>query len=530
MPSLEFVVTAFLAIMLLASLISHKTRLPYTLVLVLVGVALSSTSLSFFIPGPFQKQVQDAVLGIRAIYAQLIAGSEGGLFVGLIVPPLIFEAMMHVRSSDLKEVIRPSLLLATVGVVAATIVGGMVLWKVAGLPFNVSFLFAALISPTDAATVLAIFRRAKVPSKLAALMNTEAALNDATAIVIFTVILASLGLPEISFVNATEKFALTFGGGVVIGVVGAFAGEILTSLISDRLAETILTVAAVYGSYTLATSLGFSGLIAVSIVGIYFGHYTIRTAMGPASRESVELFWEIAAFVGNSVAFLFIGFQTDFFVLVQSIGLIIIAYLAVTIARAVSVYPTLTIFDRLGKKFSLPWRNVAMLGGMRGALSVALAASIPVSIVISVSEKETISTMVLGVAFLSISLQAALLLRYIRRSFREEHAEQLNVRLSKAMNAIEDLQKLADEDKLSPEAFVAELEKEKDELREVLGEVRSDMGTTTDIMKARAYGLYSSIVTLPMSRAMDVLRSFRMEKPIERIVQKASESEKDKSQ
>jgi CPA1 family monovalent cation:H+ antiporter len=276
--------------------------------------------------------------------------------------------------------------------------------------------------------------------------------------------------------------------------------------------------------------LGFSGLIAVSIVGIYFGHYTIRTAMGPASRESVELFWEIAAFVGNSVAFLFIGFQTDFFVLVQSVGLIIIAYLAVTIARAVSVYPTLTIFDRLGKKFSLPWRNVAMLGGMRGALSVALAASIPVSIVISVAEKETISTMVLGVAFLSISLQAALLLRYIRRSFREEHAEQLNVRLSKAMNAIEDLQKLADEGKLSPEAFVAELEKEKDELREVLGEVRSEMGTTTDIMKARAYGLYSSIVALPMSRAMDVLRSFRMEKPIEKIVERGSESEKEKSE
>jgi CPA1 family monovalent cation:H+ antiporter len=276
--------------------------------------------------------------------------------------------------------------------------------------------------------------------------------------------------------------------------------------------------------------LGFSGLIAVSIVGIYFGHYTIRTAMGPASRESVELFWEIAAFVGNSVAFLFIGFQTDFFVLVQSLGLIIIAYLAVTVARAVSVYPTLTIFEHIGKKFSLAWRNVAMLGGMRGALSVALAASIPVSIMISASEKETISTMVLGVAFLSISLQAALLSRYIRRSFKEEHAEQLNVRLANAINAIENLQKLADEGRLSSEAFVTELEKDKDELREVLGEVRSDLGTTTDIMKARAYGLYSSIITLPMSRAMEVLRSFRMEKSIEKIVERETQPDQEKNE
>lgn len=133
MPSLEFVVTAFLAIMLLASLISHRTRLPYTLVLVLVGLFLSSTSLSFFIPGPLQKQVQDAVLGIRAVYEQLVSGREGGLFVGLIVPPLIFEAMMHVRSSDLKEIIRPSLLLAAIGVIVATAVGGLVLWKIAAL-------------------------------------------------------------------------------------------------------------------------------------------------------------------------------------------------------------------------------------------------------------------------------------------------------------------------------------------------------------------------------------------------------------
>jgi NhaP-type Na+/H+ or K+/H+ antiporter len=255
--------------------------------------------------------------------------------------------------------------------------------------------------------------------------------------------------------------------------------------------------------------------------------YTLVLVLVGVVLSSTSLFWEIAAFVGNSIAFLFIGFQTDFFVLVQSVGLIIIAYLAVTIARAVSVYPTLTVFDRLGKKFSLAWRNVAMLGGMRGVLSVALAASIPVSTVISANEKGTISTMVLGVAFLSISLQAALLLRYIRRSFKEEHAEQLNVRLSKAMNAIENLQKLADEGKLSPDAFVAELEKEKDELREVLGEVRSEMGTTTDIMKARAYGLYSSIIALPMSRAMDVLRTFRMEKPIEKIVEKESDSEEE---
>ena len=288
--------------MLVASVISHKTRFPYTLVLVFVGITLTSTSLSFIF-GPFQQLIGEVAAGIQSVYAQLVAGQGGGLFVGLIVPPLLFEAMLHVDSNDLRQVIRPALALATVGVVVATMVGGLLLWKVAGLSFYVAFLLAALISPTDAATVLAIFRKLRVPSKLSALMDTEAALNDATAIVVFSVILTSVSLPQISFLSAAETFATTFGGGVVVGLGIAFIAELTISVVQDRMAETILTIFAVYGSYVLAFAFGFSGLVAVAIVGIYFGNLTVRSSMGPETRESVRLFWEIAAFIGNSLAF-----------------------------------------------------------------------------------------------------------------------------------------------------------------------------------------------------------------------------------
>ena len=139
---------------------------------------------------------------IRSIYYQLILGGGGGLFVGLIVPPLIFEAMIHIRGSDLKEVIKPSLGLATVGVLIATAVGGVILWQVVGLSPYVSFLFAALIAPTDVVTVLEVFRRVKVPSKLSTLLDTEAAFNDATAIMIFTIILSSIGLLQITVLGS----------------------------------------------------------------------------------------------------------------------------------------------------------------------------------------------------------------------------------------------------------------------------------------------------------------------------------------
>jgi CPA1 family monovalent cation:H+ antiporter len=520
MSSIELLIPAFLALMLIASFISHKTRFPYTLVLVFVGIVLTSTSLSFF--GPYEADLQGVVSGIRSVYAGLVAGNEGGLFVGLVVPPLLFEAMMNVDSSDLKRVIRPSLILATVGVVVATIVGGVLLWKVAGLPFPVSFLFAALISPTDAATVLSIFRKSNVPSRLAALMNTEAALNDATAIVIFSVILASTKLPKIPLIQAAETFGLTFGGGILVGLGVAFIAELIMSTIQDRVAETILTIFAVYGTYTLALAFGFSGLIAVAIVGIYFGNLTIRSAMGPATRESVRLFWEIAAFIGNSIAFLFIGFQTNILQLVGAVGIIAVAYLAVVVARGASVYPILAIFDRKGNPIPRKWKNVAMLGGMRGALSVALAASIPVSAVISSADIRVITTMVLGVAFVSISIQAASLSGYIKRRFAGEQVEKLDVRLSRALASIENLQKLREEDKVSDEGFLGELEKDKDELREVLGEIHANVDTRM-ILKSRASGLFSSVVGLPMSKAMLVLRLHRMEQPIQAIVEKTME-------
>ena len=123
-------------------------------------------------------------------------------------------------------------------------------------------------------------------------------------------------------------------------------------MIEDRVAETILAIAVVYGSYALATGIGASGLIAVAVAGLYFGNYTMRSAMEPATKEALITFWQIAAFLGNSVAFVIIGLETNIITLSQSILIIIAAYAAVTIARAATVYPILAIFNKFGDKIS----------------------------------------------------------------------------------------------------------------------------------------------------------------------------------
>jgi CPA1 family monovalent cation:H+ antiporter len=496
MPSFELLITGFLTILLVASLISIRTKLPYTIVLVFIGIILvfltNSFLLNFGIIGTTFSQ-------IRA-YTLTLGTSQGWqLFVGLVVPPLIFETMIHIRSSDLKSVLRPSFVLSTVGVVIATLVVGLLLWFVVGLPLYISFLFAAIVSPTDTATVLEIFGRVKVPSKLATLLETEATFNDATGIMIFTIILTSITASSLPLLNSALNFVLVFGGGVAVGLGVAFIAELLASLISDRLTETILTISVVYGSYVAATGLGFSGLIAVSVAGLYFGNYTIKTAIKPSNREAIRIFWEIAAFIGNSIAFLFIGLRTDLVRLSQSLELIAVAYLAVLAARCATVYPILTVFDRLSRKldggFPMKWRNVAMLGGMRGALSIALSATVVTSAVVTKNDADTISVMVLGVAFTSIILQGALLSSYTKRSFPEEERakqEEINVRLARTASAIETLQRMKSEGRVSIEEFLTELERDRDSLAEILSELETTIGPT-GILKARASRLYESI-------------------------------------
>jgi len=121
-PSIELVVAAFLLMAFLAAVLANRLRIPYTLVLVLTGVAITVIASLFTLQGG---SFQNLISQLRSICAQLLQGGGGGLFVGLVVPPLIFEAMIHLRASDLKAVIKPSLALATVGVLIATSVGGL---------------------------------------------------------------------------------------------------------------------------------------------------------------------------------------------------------------------------------------------------------------------------------------------------------------------------------------------------------------------------------------------------------------------
>jgi CPA1 family monovalent cation:H+ antiporter len=397
LTSVELVLTVFLGISLLASVVSKKSRLPYTIILVLIGILLAATS-------------DPNLASVSQVFQSL---SVGGLFVGLILPPLLFESMMSIKIEEFRAVSRPALLLATGGVLVATIVGGVILWRLNILPFYGAFLFAALIAPTDVATVVEIFGRIHVPVKLATLMETESVFNDATGITMFTIFLTSLSAVSLSLIGAVSRFFVIFGGGVLVGLFVAWGARQLQRETSETVPQIVLTMTAVYGSYGLATSLGLSGLIAVAVTGLLYGNTVLFKIERKDVEQATRQFWNILAFLANTVAFLFIGLSTNILSLFGSAVPILIAYGVVVVARFASVYPILSVREVVGPKFPWSWKNVAMLGGMRGALAIALVADLPTSL----PAHDILVNMTFGVVVLSILLQGPLLTVYVRRAY-----------------------------------------------------------------------------------------------------------------
>jgi monovalent cation:H+ antiporter, CPA1 family len=440
-----YIIPIFLSMVFAAAVLSSRTRIPHTMILVGFGIAIS-----------FFDFVDLNMVDIKQFRI------DPRLVINFIIPPLIFEAMMKVNYKEFKSVRISASLLATIGVILATLVTGSLLTYVAHLPFAVAFTFAALIAPTDPAIVIEIFKRIQVPKQLSTLMEFEASFNDATGLIMFSSIIAlvfasaasagnntisdspSLAITSpndsnisnasditpfspqptmnnLSFVSETEHFVIVFFGGAAIGLAIAAATHRLHALMNDPFSETALTVAAVFGSVVAANTLGLSGLVAVAVAGLYFGNITVKQEayMSLKVRTSVFNFWEMVAFFANSAAFLYLGINMNIVNIGQNFLLIVLSFAAVLAARVASTYPLLAATNRFTKeKIPRAWRHVVVLGGMRGALSVALVASLPES-----TFKNTIATITFGVVLASLIIQYIGLTRYVKKVFAKEEKE-----------------------------------------------------------------------------------------------------------
>jgi CPA1 family monovalent cation:H+ antiporter len=356
--SLEIVI-GLLFVAALVAIGVQRLRMPYTVGLVLVGLALAVTIFEFFTGVSELQNIQDLIV------PQLI--------LVILVPPLIFEAAFHIKFNELRKNLWMITTFAIPGVIITMfLVGGVISW-VTSLSLNVALLFGALIAATDPVAVVSLFRSLGVPKKIQLLIEGESLLNDGTAIVLFNLTVAIiLGNQDISPGSIITEFLVTAGGGLLVGVI---VGGILAAIIrqvNNHLIEISLTVVAAYGSFLIAEDFHVSGVLAVVAAGLYIGNIGPR-GMSPTTRISLFSFWEYVAFLTNSFVFLVIGLIIDIGSLVQNWQIMLLAIGAVLIARAVVIY----LFSGWNRNIPLRMQHVLYWGGLRGGIALALALSIP---------------------------------------------------------------------------------------------------------------------------------------------------------
>jgi CPA1 family monovalent cation:H+ antiporter len=311
---------------------------------------------------------------------------------------------MQVDLAELRRLRLAVWTLATLGVAASTMIVGVGVWLAAGafhiaLPLPWALVFAALISPTDPIAVLAAVKRGDLSKGLQVILQGEALFNDGVGIVVFTALLAYAAGGAPSPMVALWDVFVAAAGALVLGAVAGLAVLRAMRAIDDFVVEVSLTLALAMGVYAGAQALHLSGPIAVVGAGLLIGDQRARASMSEATQLYVRNFWTLVDEILNALLFFLLGLQLLVVPLeVRLIGLSLAAIALVTLARFVVVLPWGSYLQlrhsERGANLILAW------GGMHGALSLALALSIPAGPL-----RSTILTLTYAVAAFSVAIQ-----------------------------------------------------------------------------------------------------------------------------
>jgi CPA1 family monovalent cation:H+ antiporter len=337
----------------LVAMLTRRLHLPYTVGLVLAGMALYFSH----------------------VYIKWHLTKD--LIFSVFLPPLVFEAALFIHWRDFKKELPVVALLATAGVTLAAAVTAVGMYYALSWDWGSAIVFGVLIAATDPVSVIATFKESKAHGRLRMLIESESLLNDGTAAVAFVAVLGVLAGGHETVLSISGALFVTIIGGVVIGGSIAYLLMLLAGRTPDHLVEITFTTLAAYGSFFVAEHFHCSGVLAALTAGLVVGNFRSSGSISAAGRQVLGPFWEYVAFVANSLVFLLIGTQ----VAQQRFkGLwvpVLLAIALVTLGRAAAIYPLCALFARGRLKVDMRHQHVLFWGGLRGALALALSLSLP---------------------------------------------------------------------------------------------------------------------------------------------------------
>jgi len=374
-----------LALATLVAIVVGPLRIPYTVGLVIAGLLVGWVASLAGIP-------------------PLVISPD--LVLVVLLPGLVFEAGYRLRIAQLRRWWAALGMLAVPGVVLSAFVVAAALMVGAGLPIDLAFVVGAMVSATDPAAVVATFVRLRTDRALSTIVDGESLFNDGTGLVLFAIALELLVRP----VGAGQAL-LEFVGAIVISVaIGLAAGYVaarVAALVNDYLIELTISVILAYGSYLLADEIHLSGVLATVTAAVVFGNIGPGRTLKETESDAVDTVWEFLAYLLTAVVFLIVGLAIPPGRLIETIGPIAWAIVGALVGRALIVYGLVGGLGMLaplpGLEVRLPvgWLHMLFWSGLRGAVAVAMALSLPPD----VPQRDTLQAIVFGVVLFTLLIQ-----------------------------------------------------------------------------------------------------------------------------
>ncbi|MFN2337389.1 MAG: cation:proton antiporter [Gammaproteobacteria bacterium] len=372
--------------------LSRWLRMPYSSTLVMVGFAASELAVGLGVD-----------TGIRA-------GSFHDLIFFVFLPILVFEAAFCIDIRLLRQNLLPVLFLATViMLVSALLTGVGVYYGIAhptGFPWIAALITGALLAATDPAAVVDQLKSLGASQRLSTLIEGESLFNDATAIVLFSLFVAAAlepsaptGVPDMAW-----QFLQVFLGGAGVGLAAGVLAVWLMRVIGHADTRIVITILAAYGAFFMAESLlHVSGIMATLICGLVLSRQRGQLVEGPSQQQLLVGLWQVAAHLANAFVFLLMGVTVTLAMFQERWLAMLIAIVAVLVARLISVYAGLWLLRPLLKPpIDKAWPPVIVWTGLRGSVALALALSLPVEL----EYWWTIQSIAFGVVLFSVFVQA----------------------------------------------------------------------------------------------------------------------------
>ncbi|MDO9638739.1 MAG: cation:proton antiporter [Pseudotabrizicola sp.] len=399
----------FLAIALSEPL-AARLRLPVTVILAAVGSAIGAAAAWFF-----RTDITDALNPLALAILSLPISSD--LFIYIFLPVLIFQVSLTLNLRRLLDDWVPVLVMAVVAVVVATFVIGMALKPFTSLPLIACLLIGAIVSTTDPSAVVSIFRATPAPQRLARIVEGESLLNDAAAIALTSVFLVAVAArdaePNIGLA-LLELPWLIAAGGFFGWFTGRLAVQVMGWMNPWPLAQVSISFVTPFATFLFTDQvIGASGVVAVVVAGMTV-NFSAPGRISPPALAQLRDAWALIAYWAGGLIFVLAALLVPR-VLADlrptDIGLILVTVIAAFVARAIVLYGILPLLTaaRLSPQVDSPYRIAILWGGLRGAVTLALALAVTENPGIFVETKRQVGIIATGFVLFTLLVQGTTL-------------------------------------------------------------------------------------------------------------------------